>query len=148
MTKECRELKNIEYQNMLLNHTVKKEKKEDNISNIDNFLQQEKMSQKKKTWSKLEKALKITKLSEYVNTYSKKNNLSKNKQIELKQYLFTCLNRKKLQRVKDVIYDINTGKIKNIPGLSFNKNKFTLKRIDKKGTTLKCLAPKRKTKKK
>ena len=56
MTKECRELKNIEYQNMLLNHTVKKEKKEDNISNIDTFLQQEKISQKKKNMEQIRKS--------------------------------------------------------------------------------------------
>ena len=61
MTKECRELKNIEYQNMLLNHTVKKEKKEDNISNIDNFLQQEKMSQKKKNMEQIRKSTKNNK---------------------------------------------------------------------------------------
>jgi hypothetical protein len=44
-----------------------------------------------------------------------------------------------------------TGKIKSIPGLLFNKNsnKYTLRRVDKKGSTLKALAPKnRKTTKK
>ena len=49
------------------------------------------------------------------------------------------MDRKKLQRAKDVNYDISTGKIINIPGLIFNKtnNKFTLKNLDKKGSTLK-----------
>ena len=44
---------------------------------------------------------------------------------------------------------METGKIKQIPGLSFNKkkSKYTLKRVDKKGSTLKCLAPKKKSKK-
>jgi hypothetical protein len=56
------------------------------------------------------------------------------------------LDRKKLQRVKDVTYDVKTGRIKAIPGLTFNKNKhkFTLRRVDKKKSTLKGLAPKRK----
>ena len=41
------------------------------------------------------------------------------------------------------------GKIEKIPGLSFNKNsnKYTLRRIDKKGSTLKSLAPQKKKKK-
>ena len=44
---------------------------------------------------------------------------------------------------------MNTGKIDKIPGLSFNKNanKYTLRRVDKKGSTLKSLAPKKKKKK-
>ena len=53
------------------------------------------------------------------------------------------MERKKLQRVKDVQYSIDTGKIISIPGLLFNKknNKFTLKNMDKKGS-LKSLAQK------
>ena len=67
----------------------------------------------------------------------------------MKDYLFVALERKKLQRTKDIVYDTNTGKIKNIPGLDFNKktNKFTLKRVDRKTSTLKNLQPKRKIKK-
>ena len=62
----------------------------------------------------------------------------------LKLYLYQCLERKKLQRTKDVLYEMATGKIKSIPGLLFNKNsnKYTLRRVDKKGSTLKALAPK------
>ncbi len=60
------------------------------------------------------------------------------------------MERKKLQRVKDVQYNVNTGKIINIPGLKFNKDKqkYTLKNVDKKTSTLKSLAPKRRKKKK
>ena len=43
-----------------------------------------------------------------------------------------------------------TQKIINIPGLKFNKdkNKFTLKNVDKKTSTLKSLAPKKRKKRK
>ena len=60
------------------------------------------------------------------------------------------LEKKKLQRTKDVIYNVSTGKITKIPGLIFNKvkNKFSLKRVDKKRSTLKGLAPKSNKKKK
>ena len=59
------------------------------------------------------------------------------------------MERKKLQRVKDVQYDKENGKIISIPGLKFNSKscKFTLKNIDKKGSTLKSLAPKKKIRK-
>jgi hypothetical protein len=57
-----------------------------------------------------------------------------------------CLDRKKLQRVKDVIYDKTLGEIKEIPALSYNKssNHFTLKNLDaKRVSTLKSLPPKK-----
>ena len=51
-----------------------------------------------------------------------------------------------MQRVKDVNYNKDTGEIKNIPALFFNKplTHFTLKNIDKRVSTLKGLAPKKK----
>ena len=60
-------------------------------------------------------------------------------------FLRDCLDRKKLQRVKDVVYDKTNGSIKEIPALSYTKaNKhFTLKNMDKRVSTLKSLAPKK-----
>ena len=56
-----------------------------------------------------------------------------------------CLDKKKLQRVKDIIYNKDTGEIKDIPALFYNKpsNHFTLKNIDKRVSTLKGLTPKK-----
>jgi hypothetical protein len=48
--------------------------------------------------------------------------------------------------VKEVIYDKNTGLIKNIPGLLYNKssNHFTLKNVDNRHvSTAKSLMPKK-----
>ena len=55
------------------------------------------------------------------------------------------LDKKKLQRVKDVIYDKVVGIIKDIPALSYTKQTkhFTLKNIDKRVSTLKSLTPKK-----
>ena len=63
----------------------------------------------------------------------------------LASFLKDCIDRKKLQRVKDVVYDKTNGSIKEIPALSYTKaNKhFTLKNIDKRVSTLKSLAPKK-----
>ena len=60
-------------------------------------------------------------------------------------FLKDCLDRKKLQRVKDVIYDKTTGQIKDIPALSYTKSNkhFTLKNLEKRVSTLKSLAPKK-----
>ena len=55
------------------------------------------------------------------------------------------MDKKKLSRVKDVIYDKVNGVVKEIPALTYTKaNKhFTLKNIDKRISTLKSLAPKK-----
>ena len=147
MSDECMELQNIKYQTMLLNHNSKIYDTKPNIDNIEAFLEKEKEANKKKPWSKLSKASKLKKISEYVIQYTDENKLNEEQSVELKKYLSQCLNRKKLQRQKDVVYDITTNKIKSINGLIYNKvkNKFTLKVKDKKTNTLKSLAPKNKT---
>ena len=63
----------------------------------------------------------------------------------LTAFLKDCLDKKKLARVKDVIYDKDTGIVKDIPALVYTKSNkhFTLKNIDKRVSTLKSLAPKK-----
>ena len=60
-------------------------------------------------------------------------------------FLKDSLDKKKLSRVKDVIYDKENGVVKEIPALLYTKSNkhFTLKNIDKRVSTLKSLAPKK-----
>lgn len=144
MSNECLELKNIKYQTMLLNHNSNLNESVENVINIEDYLEKEIALNKKKQWSKLSNGSKLTKIKIYAEDYSKKNNLSTiNKQLLVK-YLTTALERKKLQKVKDVDYDVEAGILKNIPNLSFNKtsNKFTIKKKSKDSSILKNLAPK------
>ena len=145
MSDVCQELQNIKYQTMLLNHNSKIYESTPNTENIEIFLKNEKESNKNKPWSKLSKASKLKKINDYAITYSQEKKLNEQQTKELRTYLLKCLERKKLQRQKDVIYDIETNTIKSITSLIFNKttNKFTLKRQDKKTSTLKCLPPKK-----
>lgn len=149
MSEVCQELQNIKYQTMLLNHNSKIYENKPKVDDIELFLQKEKASNKEKPWSKLSKASKLIKINEYAEIYSKDKNLNDEQVKELLIYLKRCLDRKKLQRQKDVTYDMGTNKIKNINGLFYNKtsNKFTLKIKDKKTNTLKCLAPHKKRRK-
>jgi hypothetical protein len=59
-------------------------------------------------------------------------------------FIKSCLDKKKLQRIKDVIYDKDTGNIIDVPSISYNKNlkHFTLKNIDKRVSTSKSLSMK------
>jgi len=146
---ECVELKNIKYKTMLLSGNVLSEtKSSSDLSNLEKFLEDNKTNKQNEPWSKLDKTIKTKKLLQYTEEYAKKNNLTSEEESALYAFLKDSLDRKKLQRVKDVDYDKLTGEIKNIPALHFNKttNHFTLKNIDKRVSTLKSLPPKKGTK--
>jgi hypothetical protein len=147
MSDECVELKNIKYQTMLLNGNHKIDSSKKNSDNLLDFLNKESELNSQKPWNKLGKGTKIKKLNKFAEKYSIDHKYSESKKVSLKEYLLKCLERKKLQRIKDIIYDKNKAEIKNIPGLLFQKNKFTIKRTDKKNNTLKGLAPMRRKKK-
>ena len=143
---ECLELKNIKYKTMLLKGApIKETKSSNNLLNLENFLENEKNNNKNEPWCKLNKTIKIQKLIEFVETYKFENKLNEEEENLLILFFKDCLERKKLQRVKDVIYDKETGTIKKIPALHYTKSTkhFTLKNIEKRVSTLKSLAPKK-----
>lgn len=143
---ECQELKNIKYKTMLLNGAPLQETKSSNdLSNLDKFLENEKNNNVNDPWCKLNKTIKMKKLASFVDTYKNENSLDDDESTLLFTFLKDCLDRKKLQRVKDVVYDKENGFIKEIPALCYIKSNkhFTLKNVDKRVSTLKSLAPKK-----
>ena len=131
---ECLELKNIKYQTMLLNNNTKIYETTPNTSNIENFLEKELEANNNKPWTKLGKGAKLKKINEYVNIYSEEKKHTEDQKKKLKRYLLSCLERKKLQKTKDVNYCIKTNKILSIPALIYNESsrKFTLRKNEKK----------------
>jgi len=146
---ECIELKNIKYKTMLLSGNVLPEAKKSNndLANLDKFLEDNKTTNQNETWGKLDKTTKIKKMKTFAERFTKENNYDDEENILLVTFLNDCLDRKKLQRVKDVDYDKLTGEIKEIPSLTFIKTSkhFTLKNIEKRVNTLKSLPPTKKT---
>jgi hypothetical protein len=146
-TDECIELKNIKYKTMLLSGTpVKETKSSSDLTNLEKFLEDDKINIQNEPWSKLDKTIKTKKMMSYAEEYVKKNNLTPDEDVALRNFLKDCLDRKRLQRVKDVEYDKTTGEVKDIPSLVFNKttSHFTLKNMDKQRiSTLKSLPPKK-----
>ena len=145
---ECQELKNLKYKTMLLNGVPLQETKttsSNDLSNLDKFLENEKNNNVNEPWCKLNKTIKTKKIQEYVEVYKQQNNLNDEESGILFLFLKDCIDRKKLQRVKDVLYDKENGNIKEIPALCHVKSNkhFTLKNIDKRVSTLKSLAPKK-----
>lgn len=144
---DCHELKSIKYKTMILNGVQWPEtKSSSDLTNLDKFLENEKNNNSFEPWSKLDKTAKIKKLTFFAENYKNENNLTDEEYDSLISFFRDCLDRKKLQRVKDVNYNKETGEIKDIPALHYNKpiNHFTLKNMDKRVSTVRGLTPKKK----
>jgi len=141
---EDQALKNINYKNMLLtgNYSMLKP---DVVThpNIDNILENEKNANKSDPWNKLDKSAKVVKLKEYATRYGKEQDCNDTEINGLYRFLLANLEQKKLLRAKDVVYDKVTGIVTSIPCLIYHAGlkKFTLKRCEKRQSTLKSLAP-------
>ena len=137
-------LKNINYKNMLLtgNYGLMKPDIVTN-PNIDDILENEKNANKSDPWNKLDKSAKVGKLKEFAGNHGKKENYTEQEIVGLYQFLVSALDQKKLMRAKDVVYDKSIGAITSIPCLIYHAGfkKFTLKRCEKRQSTLKSLAP-------
>lgn len=149
MSKEtsCNELKTLKYKSMILNGVPWPESKSStDLANLDKFLENEKITNSSEPWSKLDKTAKLRKLAVFAETYKQEHELSDEEHEHLVAFFKDCLDKKRLQRVKDVTYNKDTGEIKDIPALHFNKptNHFTLRNLDKRVSTVKGLAPKKK----
>ena len=137
---------NIKYKGIFLNsfdNTYETSK----VATINTFLEKESINNKTESWNKLDKTGKIRLLNTYVDDITALHNLSPADVTAVKHYLVDSLDKKKLQHVKDVQCDKVTGKIIAIPTLHFNAltRKFTLKRAEKRVSTLKSLGKGKKT---
>ena len=143
-TDECMELKNIKYKTMLMKGVALKDTSSSNdLSNLDKFLDNEKTNNKNDQWCKLDKTVKTQKLLAFAEAYKKENELDEEESQILIKFFKDCLDKKKLARVKDVVYDKVTGEIKEIPALLHTKKHFTLKNMEKRVSTMKSLTPKK-----
>ena len=143
---ECIELKNIQYKTMLLNgKPIKETKSANDLTNLDEFLENEKNNNQNEPWCKLNKTIKLKKLIDYAHVYKEKNLLDQEEEVAMEMFFHECLDKKKLYRVKDVSYNKDTGVIIDIPSLVYTKSKkhFTLKNTDKRASTLNSLTPKK-----
>ena len=145
---ECIELRNMKYKSMLLKKTNTKQLTKCNSNvDIDSFLEKERTQNKEDQWTKLDKSMKNSKIVAFIDNYASENNLNDKDKSFLQVFLFYCLEQKKLTKTKDVVYDKVTGTITSIPCLLYTPTltkKFTLKRCEKRPSTLSSLAPKSK----
>lgn len=96
-----------------------------------------------KGWTKLSKTEKLVKFNEFAITYCKERAMEE-KTEELEKFLKKKLDQKRLISVKELEYNADEGIIKSIYGLEYVDEKFILLRAEKRSSTLKSLAPKKK----
>ena len=117
-----------------------------NASDVDALLEKEKLRNKGDVWIKLDKTMRIQRLNDYADTYGKENDMSSKDIRLLRNFFKNCLDKNKLNKAKDVVYNKETRIITSIPALHFNQvtNNFTFKIMDtKRVSTLKSLTPKK-----
>jgi hypothetical protein len=115
-------------------------------SDIDGLLEREKQHNKSESWTKLDKTAKLQKLLGFSEKYSKEHNLTESEKQKLVRFFSECLEKNKLLKTKDIMYNKDTKEIINIPSLHFHSSTkhFTLKVMDaKRVSTIKSLTPKR-----
>ena len=116
------------------------------IDDVDKILERERQQNKRDNWIKLDKTAKIQKLHIYAELYAKENSFASKSVKLLKSFFISCLDKNKLNKSKDVVYNKEEMKIVSIPALYFNKisHNFTIKILDtKRVSTLKSLTPKK-----
>jgi len=148
-SEECRELKNLKYKTMLLSGNKKSFSSViKDVENLDFLLDEETEQNKKETWNKLDKSIKMNKINEFIKCLTETHTLSEDEIIKLRDFFSINLDKKNLYKNKDVVYKKDTGILESIPNLHFNisTRKFSLKKIQVNGSTSKALGPTRKIK--
>jgi hypothetical protein len=101
------------------------------------------------TWNKLTKINKKNRLYQYAEKYAVENNYNANDLKMLKMFFLKTLDKGKLNKIKEINYNVETQEIVSIPGLFFNQTtkNFTLRNMDPKHvSTLKSLPSPKNTK--
>lgn len=132
--------------NNTIDTSISKDTEIENYSAMDFLLEKEKIHNKTETWNKLNKTIKIQKLHTFAEKYGKDNMLPVKDIKSLKLFFIDSLNKNKLQKTKDVVYDKDKGIIQSIPALHFHATNrtFTLKIMDtKRISTIKSLTPRK-----
>ena len=132
------------YQSNAISTQNNKQHKSEEDINI--FLNEEKHASKLLSWNKLNRNTKLDLLSKWATKYSKQEKFNKEKTKKLKCFLKESLDKKLLQRVKDVCYNKETGEVTSISNLIFINDEFNLKNQEKRVTTSKCLGPSKRSK--
>lgn len=109
-------------------------KTEINITSIDELLSTQQKQKENEQWNKTERSTKLKKLYYYAETHGSKHSMDPKDIKALKMFFTSSLNKGRLLKNKEVIYNADKGIIESIPGLQYNTNtkNFTIRNVDTK----------------
>ena len=116
-------------------------------NDIDSFLEKERKTNQNEPWNKLNKTDKLSKLKAFSQFFIESEEINTDYEDKLYKFLKMNLDNKKIQKVKDLVYDKENGIISEIYGLKLLKEvgRFYLSKPgDQHVSTSKNLAPTKK----
>lgn len=116
------------------------------LTDMESILEMEKTQNKLESWNKLDRTIKRQKLHAFAESYGIRESFSVRDVKKLKTFFSDCLDKGKLSKTKDVVYNKDKQEIDDIPSLLYNSTSgnFTIRNNDAKYiSTLKSMTPKR-----
>jgi hypothetical protein len=138
---DCKEYNSLKYKTMIMNGTNIEPTLDTNEEKINMFLNMDMEKNKKGVWSKLSKTEKIKKIKNYIKTVlMKEHELTDAELLNANKFFSLWMDRKKLSKNNELVYNQEIGFIEQIGGLTFNieTRKFNISEdITKKAKTKK-----------
>ena len=116
-------------------------------NDIDSFLEKERNTNLNEPWNKLNKTDKLSKMKIFSKSYIIAENMNIEYEDKLYKFLKSNLENKRIQKVKDIVYDKITGVIIEVCGLKYMSEvgRFYLSKPgDQSVSTSKNLGPQKK----
>ena len=126
---DCKEYNSLKYKTMIMTGTNIEPTMDTNEEKINMFLSMDMEKNKKGVWSKLSKTEKVKKIKNYIKTtLLKEHNLTETEISTATKFFSLLMDRKKLSKNNELIYNQEIGLIESIEGLTFNPEtrKFTI----------------------
>ena len=126
---DCKEYNSLKYKTMIMTGTNIEPTMDTNEEKINMFLSMDMEKNKKGVWSKLSKTEKVKKIKNYIKTnLLKDHNLTETEIVTANKFFSLLMDRKKLSKNNELIYNQENGLIESIEGLTFNpeSRKFTI----------------------
>lgn len=129
---DCKEYNSLKYKTMIMTGTNIEPTLDSNEEKINMFLSMDMEKNKKGVWSKLSKTEKVKKIKNYIKTVlAKEHDLTEAELLYANKFFSLWMDRKKLSKNNELIYNQDVGLIEGIEGLTFNveTRKFTINSI-------------------
>ena len=126
---DCKEYNSLKYKTMIMTGTNIESPLDTNEEKINMFLNMDMEKNKKGIWSKLSKTEKVKKIKNYIkNVLAKEHELTDAEVLNANKFFSLWMDRKKLSKNNELLYNQDGGLIEGIEGLSFNSEtrKFTI----------------------